>query len=310
MLTPLQKRTAQAIVNIFETGSVLGDYGNVTVIKGDSGHLTFGRSQTTLSTGNLHTLIERYCQNPGARFSERLSPFLARLAACDTALDHAGHLHNILRATADDPVMRETQDLFFDQTYWQPAEKSAMGQHITTPLGLAVVYDSTVHGSWKLIRDRVTSDKGSPDAAGEREWITAYVEAREAWLASHPNKVLHATVYRTQAFSRLIALGHWGLDLPLVVRGLEISTATLNATPPGCYDGPQPGSRLLALQTPLARGLDVRLVQLGLSAHGADIKADGVLGQTSAARLKDYQKANGLPASGVADAALIMQLLE
>ncbi|MNH07461.1 Chitosanase precursor [compost metagenome] len=309
MLTPLQKRTAQAIVNIFETGSVLGDYGNVTVIKGDSGHLTFGRSQTTLATGNLHTLIERYCQNPGARFSERLSPFLARLAACDTALDHAGHLHNILRATADDPVMRETQDQFFDQTYWQPAEKSADGLHITTPLGLAVVYDSTVHGSWKLIRDRVTNDKGSPDAAGEREWITAYVEAREEWLANHANKVLHATVYRTQAFSRLIALGHWGLDLPLVVRGLEISTATLNATPPGCYDGPQPGSRPLALQTPLARGLDVRLVQLGLSAHGADIKADGVFGQTSAARLKDYQKTNGLPASGVADAALIMQLL-
>jgi len=58
----------------------------------------------------------------------------------------------------------------------------------------------------------------------------------------------------------------------------------------------------------MARGLDVRLVQLGLSAHGADIKADGLFGQTSAALLKEYQKVNGLAASGVADISLVVQL--
>lgn len=309
MLTPLQKRTAQAIVNIFETGSVLGDYGNVTIIRGDSGHLTFGRSQTTLATGNLYKLINRYCQNPGARFAEHLSIFLDRLKNRDSTLDHERHLHNILRATADDPVMRETQDQFFDEVYWERAAQSATETHVTTPLGVAVVYDSAVHGSWSRICDQVVRDKGSLDAIGERAWITAYVEAREAWLANHANDVLHATIYRTQAFGRLIELGHWGLELPLVVRGLEISTVTLNATPQGCYEGPQPGSRALALQSPMAQGLDVRLVQLGLSSHGADIKADGLFGQTSAARLKDYQRDNGLPTTGVADAALIMQLL-
>lgn len=310
MLTPLQKRTAQAIVNIFETGSVLGDYGNVTVIKGDSGHLTFGRSQTTLATGNLHELILQYCLNPGARFSQRLEGYLPRLKERDTDLDWEGHLHNILRATADDPVMRETQDRFFDVKYWQQAEQSAGDSGISTPLGLAVVYDSTVHGSWGLIRDQVTHAKGSPADIGERAWIQAYVDTRENWLADHSNKVLHVTVYRTQALNRLIELGYWGLELPLVVRGLEISSSTLNANPPGCYDGPQPGSRPLALQTPMARGLDVRLLQLGLSAKGVQIKADGIFGQTSALRLKEYQKANGLTASGVADVALVVQLVE
>ena len=48
MLTITQKKTAQAIINIFETGVVLGNYGQVTLIDGDTGHLTFGRSQTTL----------------------------------------------------------------------------------------------------------------------------------------------------------------------------------------------------------------------------------------------------------------------
>jgi chitosanase len=48
MLTSTQIKTAQSILNIFETGAVRGEYGNVTVIEGDTGHLTFGRSQTTL----------------------------------------------------------------------------------------------------------------------------------------------------------------------------------------------------------------------------------------------------------------------
>ena len=39
-LTPTQKATAQAIVNIFETGRVHGDYGQVTLLAGDTGHLT------------------------------------------------------------------------------------------------------------------------------------------------------------------------------------------------------------------------------------------------------------------------------
>ncbi len=65
MLTDLQKRTAQAIVNIFETGRVRGDYAKVTLIPGDPGHLTYGRSQTTLASGNLHLLINA-CAHRGA----------------------------------------------------------------------------------------------------------------------------------------------------------------------------------------------------------------------------------------------------
>ena len=117
MLTPLQKQTAQAIVNLFETSSAQGDYGAVTVIAGDTGHLSFGRSQTTLGSGNLHALLQRYCDNAGARFGPRLAPWLQRVEQRDTTLDHELRLHNLLRATADDPVMREMQDQFFDEGY-------------------------------------------------------------------------------------------------------------------------------------------------------------------------------------------------
>jgi chitosanase len=40
MLTKTQKRTAQAIINIFETGEALGDYSKVTLIAGDIGHIS------------------------------------------------------------------------------------------------------------------------------------------------------------------------------------------------------------------------------------------------------------------------------
>jgi len=308
MLTTTQKKTAEAIINIFETSEVLGDYSLVTLIPGDTGHLTYGRSQTTLGSGNLYTLIQRYCSNPGAQFGARLEPTLPRFSACDLSLDNDQKLHNLLRACADDQVMRDTQDAFFDDVYWQPAARAAERMGITSPLGVAVVYDSHVHGSWKAMKDRTIAKVGDPTASGEKKWITEYVATRYEWLATHQRGDLRATKYRMEAFQRLIAQGYWGLELPLVVRGKEISTASLSATPPGCYDGPLPGTRTLSLQTPMLRGMDVRLLQLGLSEAGIDVKADGIFGKTSLRLIKEYQAAKGFPVTGVADVALIAQL--
>lgn len=83
-------------------------------IEHDTGHLTFGRSQTTLSTGNLARLIGAYCDNAGARFGARRQGFLQALRERDTRLDRDTKLHNLLRASADDPLMRDIQDAFFD----------------------------------------------------------------------------------------------------------------------------------------------------------------------------------------------------
>src|SRR5690606_2532416 len=153
-------------------------------------------------------------------FGARLAEWLPSLAARDTALDHDAALHNLLRASADDPIMRETQDAFFDAAYFRPAVTAAARFGIVQPLGVAVVYDSRVHGSWARIRDRVA---GTPAERGERAWIRDYVAARRHWLASHRRADLRATVYRMEAFGRLIEQEMWALELPLVVRGAEIS---------------------------------------------------------------------------------------
>jgi chitosanase len=307
-LTPTQGQAARAIVNIFETDRVLGDYGQVTVMANDKGRLTYGRSQTSLTSGNLFKLVARYCANAGARFGGRLRAWLPQIQQAAATVDGDTRLHNLLRACADDPVMRETQDAFFDETYWQPALAAAIQLGLHTALGVAVVYDSHIHGSWGLISQRVLAEQGTVAQLGEPAWVAAYVQTRRAWLAGSSNPSLPPTVYRMDAFLRLIDQAYWGLPLPLVVRGHEISQASLSATPPNCYDGPQPGSRPLALGTPVLRGLDVRLVQLGLSDAGLDVVADGVFGQTSQRRVREYQIAQGLPPTGMADLGLIATL--
>jgi len=308
MLTTTQKKTAEAILNIFETSEVRGDYGKVTLIPGDTGHLTFGRSQTTLGSGNLSVLLQRYCDAPGARFASRLASWLPQLAARDLQLDSDLKLHNLLRASADDPVMRDTQDSFFDECYWQPAVRRAGNEGIFSPLGVALVYDGFVHGAWKAMRDRTNQSAGSLVSLGEQKWLAAYVAVRHDWLAHNLRTDLRPTAYRMNAFQRLIDQGYWNLELPLLVRDQEISMASLVATPRGCYDGPQPGTRPLAVQTPMLRGLDVRLVQLGLSDRGVNVMADGIFGQTSSNLIRRYQAEHGLPVTGVVDISLVAQL--
>ena len=133
-MNDLQKRTCQAIVNVFESGSPTGNYGAVTLLKGDPGHLTYGRSQTTLGSGNLYSLIKAYCEAPDAQFGGALRPYLDRLAAKDLTLDMDATLRATLKEAGNDPVMRREQDAFFDRAYYIPAMNHAQSLGLELPL--------------------------------------------------------------------------------------------------------------------------------------------------------------------------------
>ena len=228
-LTKLQKLSAQAIVQIFETGSVQGDYGAVTVLPGDTGHLTYGKAQTTLGSGNLYFLIRDYCNAPQAEFARKLRPFLPRLEQKDARLDNHRTLKQILRSAGDDAVMRRVQDEFFDRVYWAPTLESAEYIGATSALGLATIYDSRIHGSWHGVRDQVIAQHGSLSSLGENAWMKKYVDYRRHWLATHSNPALHPTVYRMDELRSLMNAGKWSLALPLTVKGCEISETSLGA---------------------------------------------------------------------------------
>lgn len=297
MITDLQKKTAQAIVNIFETGLIRGNYGNVTVVRGDSGHLTYGRSQTTLTSGNLALLLHAYCRANG-QLSAALAPYLPAFDRQDLALDANEECKALLRQAGQDPVMRQCQDEFFDRVYWNPAATRAKNLQIQTALATTVVYDSTVHGSFPLIRDKVNAAKGPCNASAEKDWILAYVNTRRQWLATHANPVLHPTVYRMDTFLELIRLNKWDLDLPLKVRGLSISKQSLEqeVSPPVIASAAGYDERILMLAAPMMHGDDVTRLQRLLNLPAP--QQDGVFGPVTDAAVRAFQTLRGLVVDG------------
>ncbi len=297
MLTDLQRRTAQAIIHIFETGRPVGGYDTVTVLPGDTGHLTYGKLQTTLGSGNLFLLIDRYCGEPGALCADRLRPFLGRLRERDTSLDHDATLRGTLREAGGDPLMQAVQDAFFDRVFWHPAVASAEARKITSALGTTVVFDSFIHGSWARMRDRTDQKAKGKARTSEQAWIELYIATRRDWLANHTNRLLPRTVYRMDALKGLIDADKWDLPLPLTVRGQFIDEGVLD--PASHVRAVSDDERLLMLRSPMLRGADVKAVQQALNARGESLVEDGIYGHASAAAVRRFQALNGLSEDGI-----------
>jgi chitosanase len=302
-LTDLQKKTVQAIVNVFETSRVRGDYGAVTVIPGDKGHLTYGRSQVTLSSGGLHNLLAEYCAAAGAEMASQFQPLLPRLRAKDLTLDTEASVHALLRNAGKDPVMQAVQDGFFDKRYWVPSCNAAAKLGLTTPLSTAVVYDGRIHGNFDGIRKEVDKTGTVATGVSEKAWIAAYVATRKAWLLRKQDP-LPRTVYRMEAFKRLIEEDKWDLPLPVVVRGVSISEESLNPNSALTSDhvptDVTPAARTLRLARPLMKGDDVRALQAALDRAGFANTPDGVFGPATDALLKQFQSSRNLTQDGVA----------
>lgn len=308
MLSELQKQAAQAIVNIFETGKTLGDYARVTLLSGDPGHLTYGRSQTTLGSGNLYLLIKAYCAAPNAACARSLTPYLQRLADIDIGLDRDTGFRALLTEAGGDPVMQDEQDAFFDRVYWTPATRTATALGLTTPLSTAVVYDSLIHGSWSAMRDRTVARHGDAKSIGEKKWVTAYVAERRDWLASHSNTLLQRTVYRMDAFAALIAAGNWALGIPMNICGVAVDAAALSCRAPVVVSADDAASRNLRLTNPPMTGNDVTALQKALAAEGYTVNIDGVFGPGLEGVLKAWQGEFGLVTDGIVGPATRIML--
>jgi len=299
MLSELQKRTVKAIVNIFETGRVKGDYGKVTLLRGDSGHLTYGRSQTTLASGNLYLMIKDYCREEGAGLAGDLSPYLGRLEQCDLTLDHDYEFRALLNEAGDDPVMQEVQDGFFDRVYWEPCIKSAeyIGAHL--PLGVAIIYDSRIHGSWYRIREKTIAEFGNLADTGEKSWFSHYVDTRYDWLTTHPNQLLRRTAYRMENFQQLIHAGNWDLELPVTIHGVRVEEAMLVQPPVVRASAETSDERLLMLKRPYLSGEDVKAMQKALADADVDVVVDGIFGPGTEKAVIAFQKKQGLFVDGI-----------
>lgn len=294
MLTHLQRKTGQAIVNIFESGRPIGDYSAVAVVKGDEGGLSYGRAQAALMRGGLFILIQRYCQAAGAQYADALSSYLASMRQRDASLNGDDALKALLRHAGSDPVMQKAQDDFFDQRYWNPALVAATHMGARSALGVTITYDSFIHsgvGGWERLASETSDRFGASGSIGEEPWYGRYVELRRDWLAASKSAPIRNSVYRMDAFIDLIRQDKWDLPLPLTVRGVIIDE--------GVLAGAAPAGRLLRLTGPFMTGDDVRQVQQALVKAGYAANVDDIYGPGTAEMVKQFQQARGLTPDGI-----------
>lgn len=224
-LTAKQKDIIEQIVNVFETGSTQGNYAAIALFH-DGPHgikqVTYGRSQTT-EYGNLEELIQLYVDSDGMD-SDKLRPYIAKIGV-KPLVDDQVFLALLKDAGKNDPIMRKVQDDFFDKRYFQPAMKWAGNNGFTLPLSALVIYDSFIHSGSvpDFLRKRFAA-KTPKNGGDEKTWVSQYVKARNDWLATASNPVLHPTVYRTQCFKNEIARNNWDLSqLPINAHGVKVS---------------------------------------------------------------------------------------
>ena len=214
-----------SVVNIFETGTPDGQYDNISIYRDGkldqfgrkTRQITYGRSQTT-EQGNLKDLIAAYIANNGT-FSKHFSFYLPKIGV-EPLVDNEMFKTVLQDAAKFDPIMKQTQDVFFDKEYYQPALAFCDDNKFLLPLSMLVVYDSYIHSGRVPQKVRNMFPESTPKNGGdEKAWVKAYVNARRRWLQNLPNPV-PVTVYRMDCFIAQIADGNWLLERPVTSGGV------------------------------------------------------------------------------------------
>jgi chitosanase len=220
MVTIENKTRILSVLSIFETGERDGDYADVTLLKDGTREdgekfvqITYGRHQTT-EQSHLKELLDRYIENKG-QFAEKIRPFLSKIGNGELTTNIA-FLDLLRQAGKNDPIMRDTQDSFFDEVYYQPAFEFFTVNGFRYPLSMLVIYDSYIHSGsiLKFLRNRFSA-KVPRKGGDERAWVRSYVRVRHEWLSNHENEILQRTIYRTKALMQQIDKGNWNLNLPI-----------------------------------------------------------------------------------------------
>jgi chitosanase len=222
-MTPEIKDKIQKIVNVFESGTPNGDYGCISLYEdGPNGikQITYGKSQTT-EWGNLSQLIRLYVSLDG-KFANKFVKYVDNIGRISLVDDKDFLL--TLKEASKDPIMRESQDSFFDTHYWQPAKAWFDKNNFKSNLSMLVIYDSFIHSGsiLKFLRNRF-SENVPANGGDEKAWIEKYCQARLSWLNNHSNPILRKTVYRVRNFIAAIEKNNWDLSQEFSANGTKIT---------------------------------------------------------------------------------------
>ncbi len=232
--------TIWAITSIFESGRPEGRADAYQTQ--DAGIISYGKHQATLGSGTLNQVMKAYFQRSSSPTSQKLKQeYAERIRAGDKNLRDDAELRRLLLEAAREPAMEEAQDAIFDQNFYQPAINRAKTTHVSTPLGLACLYDTKIQGGMDIVLKEVTNklggtigETGPNGPIDEETWIRVFLDLREARLhrladryEAEGNEInakwLRTSIFRVDEHRKLLQMDNLNLEGNLLIRGQSVS---------------------------------------------------------------------------------------
>ncbi|UEC43178.1 MAG: putative Chitosanase [Methanothrix sp.] len=147
----------------------------------DAGIISYGMHQATLASGSLYNVLERYTELSKTSNSEGITKYLLRVQSRDITLRNDVEFLNLLRDAASESAMVQAQNEIFSKDYYEPAKNKAATDGVTSPLGIAIYYDTNIQGGLEYIR-RATNENFIQSTPTEQEWLSTFLDERRNYL--------------------------------------------------------------------------------------------------------------------------------
>lgn len=225
-------RRIKAISNVFEVGRTEPDYSYVEDL-GDGRGYTVTQYGFCTYNSEVTQVINRYVAHVPDTPLKRFLPELPPAKWTDQALHDFPHIwRKEIRASE---ALGGACDEEANVLYFAPAIESAAAVGVTSPIGMAIFYDTLLqHGastdpdSLPSILKRTLEENGDVDSTSEPQFLRAFLAVRKSVLENSSN---HATRHVWRASARRVdALLKLLDDNPNLVPPIEVANADIEAT--------------------------------------------------------------------------------
>lgn len=229
IMSEVQKRRAEQITSVFESGTPSFDYG-VVVSLGDGRGYTAGRIGFTTGTGDAYTVVARYTDqvpdNPIAKYISRMRELRENESGSVRGLEG---FPAAWAEAAKDPKFRAVQDEISDEVYYHPAMAAADEIGLKHALSRGILYDTIIQhggshtspdGLFALINLTTQHLGGSPKTGiDEKQWVYKFLDVRKTDLLYPVNKETQeawaASAGRVDILKNIVDAGNWDLHGPI-----------------------------------------------------------------------------------------------
>jgi chitosanase len=251
-LTDDQRRMIDLLESVLLHDSEILQYDRIADQHDGRGYVA-GRGDFSTAGGEVLAVVEAYTVDvPGNDLGDAYLPALRALAR-DRSSDVTGlpNFPDAWRRASGTDALRRAQDDAMRRLYFEPALTLAHTLGLTTPLGVAIIYDSAIqHGFGSdpdgigAMIDQTAATNGKTSKEDEHGWLSAFLVVRTRTLTA-PTGAQHQANW-PGALGRVLALAS------LLDRGADDLAAPLRVDAYGRGHTLDPGT---AATVPLADGL-------------------------------------------------------